>query len=194
MSCFSCKSTSCLTSSVLPSMEDMAGSVKKYTRHLLVPAQQPWPSLVKFQDTPKTWMVSAIDHDRILDFPSGKSAPFQADFASIDFGSYNRTAKSYVFVCVHKNRDERCGFVGPLLVNEFKKQLASTDLDVQVHGISHVGGHKFAGNVLIYLPGDKGYTATWYGRVTQCRVADVINQTLINRRIISELLRGTIEL
>ena len=175
-------------------MEDMAGSVKKYSRHLLVPTQQPWPSSVKFPETPKTWMVTAIDHDQIIDFPSGNSAPFDPDIASIDFGTYKPTKKAYVFVCVHQKRDKRCGLVGPLLVNEFKQQLASTDLDVQVHGISHVGGHKFAGNVLIYLPGENGYTATWYGRVTHCIVADIVNQTLINGRVISELLRGTIEL
>lgn len=55
--------------------------------------------------------------------------------------------KYHIFVCCHLQRDKRCGEIGPLLVNEFKskiKEIGRFD-SVGVWGVSHVGGHKYAG-------------------------------------------------
>ncbi|PFH63376.1 hypothetical protein XA68_12340 [Ophiocordyceps unilateralis] len=86
-----------------------------------------------------------------------------------------------VLICGHDRVDWRCGVMGPLLVREFNNQLVKAGLDVRddrvfvpksgswkdyrskrgdvvqaarVGLVSHVGGHKFAGNVIIYLPPD----------------------------------------
>ncbi|KAH7224721.1 transmembrane amino acid transporter protein-domain-containing protein [Fusarium oxysporum] len=85
-----------------------------------------------------------------------------------------------VLICGHTGRDARCGIMAPVLQTEFEDKLEMEGFDV-LHGpvqvnlgdkqriqgetgegkttarvglISHIGGHKFAGNVIIYLPPD----------------------------------------
>ena len=49
---------------------------------------------------------------------------------------------------------------------------------------SHVGGHRFAGNVLIYPGGD------WYGYVTPEDVPRLIERHLLGGTVVTELWRG----
>ena len=91
------------------------------------------------------------------------------------FRDYKRINKPSVFICGHGGRDSRCGIMGSLLRNEFKSYVQRA-MDVRsnktpkVALISHIGGHAFAGNVIIYFPlsptnhflAGKGI---WYGRV-----------------------------
>ncbi|CAI2177189.1 14738_t:CDS:10 [Funneliformis geosporum] len=104
--------------------------------------------------------------------------------------------KSVILICSHKRRDKRCGVTAPLLKDEFDKVLKNKGLDVDsrvdnkdgiaVYMTSHIGGHKFAGNVIVYCEG-KGI---WYGRVTPCHVNLIIEKTVIEGRIIRDLYRG----
>jgi hypothetical protein len=87
-----------------------------------------------------------------------------------------------VLICGHGGRDMRCGVMGPALRQEFGDQLLRERFQVlkgpvdigdgrertllgeaasQTEGssgtarvglISHIGGHKFAGNVILYIP------------------------------------------
>ncbi|KHO00352.1 FMI1 protein [Metarhizium album ARSEF 1941] len=84
-----------------------------------------------------------------------------------------------VLICGHGGRDARCGIMGPVLRDEFEEKLAREDFNVltspvevdltigdaagmegavprknvaRVGLISHIGGHKFAGNVIVYIP------------------------------------------
>jgi hypothetical protein len=59
---------------------------------------------------------------------------------------------SYVFVCAHGTRDHRCGACGPPIIDAFNKEIRKRSLgkDIFVRACSHVGGHKYAGNVIIY--------------------------------------------
>ncbi|KAG8743362.1 hypothetical protein FRC10_012166 [Ceratobasidium sp. 414] len=52
---------------------------------------------------------------------------------------------------------------------------------------SHVGGHKFAGNVIIYFPTGNG---VWYGRVSPHEVQTVVGSTIIGGKVLPALLRG----
>lgn len=61
---------------------------------------------------------------------------------------------------------------------------ALTNDDIGVFMVSHIGGHKFAGNVLIYPSG------IWYGRVTACHVDAILDYTVLNNQVIRELYRG----
>jgi hypothetical protein len=76
-----------------------------------------------------------------------------------------------VLVCVHAARDKRCGRAGPQVVDEMKKKIASREEGrghstvadgekVAVLGSSHIGGHVFAGTLIVYPSAD------WYGQVT----------------------------
>ncbi|KAJ3297176.1 hypothetical protein HDU79_004550 [Rhizoclosmatium sp. JEL0117] len=97
---------------------------------------------------------------------------------------------AYVFVCTHKKRDKRCGITGPILVNEFNQTLGDLGLSekVSVIGISHIGGHKFAGNVIIYSK--KFPAGVWYGRVIPCHVENIVKQTVLEGKVFKELFRG----
>lgn len=126
-----------------------------------------------------------------------------------------------VLICGHGGRDLRCGVYGPVLQKEFIQALARRGLansnspaatqdeesrrekTAHVGLISHIGGHKYAGNVIIYVPpeatlGDSGErnplagTGIWYGRVEPELVDGVVEETLAKGRIVEELFRGGI--
>ncbi|KAI5123431.1 hypothetical protein M0805_006136 [Coniferiporia weirii] len=52
---------------------------------------------------------------------------------------------------------------------------------------SHIGGHKFAGNVIIYFP--QGLSV-WYGRVTPHEVDAIVKHTILDGKVLAPLLRG----
>ncbi|KAL5508216.1 hypothetical protein ACEPAH_5835 [Sanghuangporus vaninii] len=52
---------------------------------------------------------------------------------------------------------------------------------------SHIGGHKFAGNVIIYFP--QG-SSVWYGRVTPHEVHAIVHHTILGGKVLPQLLRG----
>lgn len=135
-----------------------------------------------------------------------------------------------VLVCGHGGRDLRCGVYGPLLRAEFERRLVGVGVEVlrgavEVEGkgegglvegessgartaarvglISHIGGHKFAGNVIVYLPpglrtedGEVHPLAghgIWYGRVEPQHVEGIVGETVLKGRVIEELFRGGIK-
>lgn len=133
-----------------------------------------------------------------------------------------------VLICGHGGRDQRCGIMGPLLRDEFEKQIERVDVDVlrgavqinaadaeRIEGsadeskksarvglISHIGGHKFAGNVIVYIPpslkaGDKPHPLAghgiWYGRVEPKHVEGLVRETILNGNVVSDLFRGGID-
>ena len=72
---------------------------------------------------------------------------------------------SHVFVCAHGSRDKRCGVCGPALIDKLNEEIESRGLKDQifVSPCSHVGGHKYAGNLIIYSPDSEGKTmGHWY--------------------------------
>ncbi|KAI0004915.1 Sucrase/ferredoxin-like-domain-containing protein [Russula compacta] len=56
---------------------------------------------------------------------------------------------------------------------------------------SHIGGHKYAGNVIIYMPQGAG---VWYGRVSTHEVKSIVHTTILGGRILPPLLRGGVNL
>ncbi|KAI9794276.1 MAG: hypothetical protein M1833_000419 [Piccolia ochrophora] len=79
----------------------------------------------------------------------------------------------------------------------------TTSWRARVGLVSHVGGHKYAGNVIIYIP--PGYHSVmggshplagkglWYGRVAPKHVEGIIEETVLRGRVISELFRGGVD-
>ncbi|CAL9136892.1 unnamed protein product [Musa acuminata var. zebrina] len=100
---------------------------------------------------------------------------------------------SYVFVCAHGSRDRRCGVCGPVLMQRFKEEISSRGLQGQVFvsPCSHIGGHKYAGNVIIYSPNDNGeVSGHWYGYVTPDDVPILMEQHIGKGKIVDHLWRG----
>ncbi len=137
--------------------------------------------------------------------------------------AYTKNTSPTVLICGHHSRDTRCGILGPILGAEFNScirgagQPPADDEPSTGFGfkgfepispvrksrialISHIGGHAFAGNVVIYLPklfkmpGGKvsplAGTGIWYGRVEPRHVQGIVEETIKRGRVITELLRG----
>lgn len=79
----------------------------------------------------------------------------------------------------------------------------STKTGVRVGLISHIGGHKFAGNVIIYIPpGLKledqsphplaGH-GIWYGRVEPRHVEGIVAETVVKGNVVKDMFRGGID-
>ncbi|XP_057982407.1 uncharacterized protein LOC131167627 [Malania oleifera] len=100
---------------------------------------------------------------------------------------------SYVFVCSHGTRDRRCGVCGPSLVARFKEEIELHGLNgkVSVSPCSHIGGHKYAGNVIIFGSNSDGdVTGHWYGYVTPDDVPMLLEQHIGKGEIVDALWRG----
>lgn len=134
-----------------------------------------------------------------------------------------------ILICSHSSRDTRCGITGPLLYFEFmehhmdkisrfpgarrpsfiSEKSQDTSVGPVVDGnysrpgismISHIGGHAFAGNVIIYFPPSwrlpNGKVSSlagkgiWYGRVEPKHVEGICTETILRGKVIKELFRG----
>jgi len=93
---------------------------------------------------------------------------------------------SIVLICAHKKRDKRCSSSAELLIAEFERVLNELGCagSIGVYGCSHVGGHKYAGNVIVYPQGD------WYGRVSPCHVHFLVKEAVLGKKIVKDLWRG----
>lgn len=102
--------------------------------------------------------------------------------------------KPTILICGHGGRDQRCGILGPILESAFRKELQRTGIDAHVAQISHIGGHKYAGNVIVYVPPLSSNalrgSGIWYGRVGPEQVEGVVGETLGKGKVVGELLRG----
>jgi hypothetical protein len=95
-----------------------------------------------------------------------------------------------VLICSHTSRDARCGAYYPVLKAEFERVLAERGVKgVKVAATSHLSGHKFAGNVVVYMPGGWG---VWYGRVGVEEVEGIVQETVLGGRVVGSLLRGVV--
>ncbi|KAI4230782.1 MAG: hypothetical protein LQ349_006037 [Xanthoria aureola] len=127
-----------------------------------------------------------------------------------EFAEPQPITKPTILICSHASRDRRCGILGPLLHREFETCAQKEELNIDAAMISHVGGHAFAGNVIVYIPpnypvelnksmGGKDITSPlagmgiWYGRVEPKHVQGILDVTVRKGSIIGELWRGTSE-
>jgi len=95
---------------------------------------------------------------------------------------------------------------GPTQVEEERllggKRIEVPGQSARVGLISHIGGHKFAGNAIIYIPpgmktaeGKENPLAgcgIWYGRVEPKHVEGIVKETVLEGKVIEDLFRGGI--
>lgn len=126
------------------------------------------------------------------------------------FEDVRKVRETVVLICSHMSRDSRCGALAPPLRAQFEKVLGVRGVlltseqeargeyegRVRVGFTSHLSGHKFAGNVIVYLPSilEGGGTGlgVWYGRVEPKHVEGIVEETVLGRRVIGELCRGVV--
>ncbi|KAI9258938.1 Sucrase/ferredoxin-like-domain-containing protein [Phascolomyces articulosus] len=123
----------------------------------------------------------------------GQSNGHTNEYASTpdDMQIIKNTHKAMILICSHKKRDKRCGITAPILGAEFDNVLREKDMtedEVAIYMVSHVGGHKFAGNVICYI--HEGQTGIWYGRVNTCHCRAIIEETIMEGKVIKDLYRG----
>jgi len=127
--------------------------------------------------------IAAELYERALPSPSSSSSSSSSSFSSGDGGGMglvercstseqgflhglrdwqeiDLTQNQYAFVCVHGTRDARCEKCGNrvlLALRQKRKDLEpksqAGEKRLHLYGCSHVGGHKFAGNVISYPDG-----------------------------------------
>ncbi|SAM02064.1 hypothetical protein [Absidia glauca] len=95
-----------------------------------------------------------------------------------------------LLICSHRRRDKRCGVTAPILSREFDHILREkNNMDnVEIVMVSHIGGHKIAGNVICYT--HQGKRGIWYGLVKSCHCRAIVEETLEKGLIIESLYRG----
>ncbi|KAF1990192.1 sucrose cleavage family protein [Aulographum hederae CBS 113979] len=127
-----------------------------------------------------------------------------------EFATSTEIKDVVVLICGHGGRDDRCGIMGPLLRNEFEEKLEAVGFEsgaesarstgtrsARVGLISHIGGHKYAGNVIIYIPASmKGHPlagkGVWYGRVGPEHVEGLVKETIMEGKVVKDMFRGGI--
>ncbi|XP_013618630.1 PREDICTED: uncharacterized protein LOC106325156 isoform X1 [Brassica oleracea var. oleracea] len=112
-------------------------------------------------------------------------------------GIQEELSGSFVFVCAHGSRDKRCGVCGPALIEKFEQEIGSRGLSDQifVKPCSHIGGHKYAGNLIVFSPDPAGnVSGHWYGYVTPDDVPAMLDQHIAKGEIIQNLSRGQMRL
>ena len=113
----------------------------------------------------------------------------------VALGNSSIIREPVVLICGHGARDDRCGIMGPLLQKQFEHCLAEQSVSAVVGQITHIGGHKFAGNAILYIPPSFGHQlagrSIWYGRVEPRHVEGIIRETITGGRVIEELYRGS---
>ena len=101
---------------------------------------------------------------------------------------------SQIFICAHAKKDMRCGVCGPRLYQAFAEQLPQSsiaDKKIDIRRCTHVGGHKYAGNLIIYQEHrNRKVFGDWYGYVEEKDVARLIDEHLANNQIVKDLWRG----
>jgi (2Fe-2S) ferredoxin len=91
----------------------------------------------------------------------------------------------HILVCTDK-KSKQCKKGGPQILKTFQKLIKDHKLHKQViiTEIGHVGGCSLGPNVLVYPEG------VWYGQVTPEDVTQIIDEHILEGRVVQRLLRG----
>jgi (2Fe-2S) ferredoxin len=91
----------------------------------------------------------------------------------------------HILVCTDK-KSKQCKKGGPQILKTFQKLIKDRKLHKQViiTEIGHVGGCSLGPNVLVYPEG------VWYGQVTPEDVTQIIDEHILEGRVVQRLLRG----
>ncbi|KAJ3043998.1 hypothetical protein HDV00_003526 [Rhizophlyctis rosea] len=100
-------------------------------------------------------------------------------------GEQKLEEKQYFLVCTHASRDKRCGERGVPVMERLKEIVKKrrAEGNVGVAGVSHIGGHKYAGNVISWPSGD------WYGLVRP-EDAEELYGAVMEGRVLWKFWRG----
>lgn len=97
-----------------------------------------------------------------------------------------------ILLCSHRRRDARCGITAPLIKRELERHLRPLGLDrdaddsrpggAGIFFVSHVGGHKFSANVLVYRKKDQ--QMIWLARVRPDHCEGIVKYTILQGKVV----------
>ncbi len=127
-----------------------------------------YPNLLS--PAPQTSLVTSLAPPTPTSSPSPPSLP-----SSLSQLTARPSPQDYlILLCSQRTRDARCGQSAPLLRREFERQLRPLGLyrdlhdqrrgGVGIYFISHVGGHKYSANVMVYRRHSGGNEVTGEGK------------------------------
>lgn len=105
-----------------------------------------------------------------------------------------------ILLCSHRRRDARCGITAPLIKKELERHLRPLGLyrddnderpgGVGIYFVSHVGGHKYAANVLVYRK--QAQQMIWLARVRPEHCEGIVRYTVMQGKVVypESQLRG----
>lgn len=105
-----------------------------------------------------------------------------------------------ILLCSHRRRDARCGITAPLIKRELERHLRPLGLyrdandersgGAGIYFVSHVGGHKYAANVLIYRK--QAQQMIWLARVKPEHCEGIVRHTVMQGKVVhpESQLRG----
>jgi (2Fe-2S) ferredoxin len=82
-------------------------------------------------------------------------------------------------------------------MEKFEKEIGSRGLSGKIFVLpcSHIGGHKYAGNLIVFSPDSAGIVSGhWYGYVTPDDVPAMLDQHIAKGEIVQNLSRGGMRL
>lgn len=97
-----------------------------------------------------------------------------------------------VLLCSHQRRDARCGISAPLIRKELERHLRPAGLyrdsnddrpgGVGIYYVSHVGGHKFSANVLVYRKHEE--QMIWLARIRPEHCEGIVKYTILEGKVV----------
>lgn len=150
-------------------------------------------------DVPQV-MSRFIDHSTTQDHLEEKGTKIATVTPTAGISSRSCNLDYVVLLCSHRRRDARCGITAPLIKRELERHLRPLGLDrdaddtrpggAGIFFVSHVGGHKFSANVLIYRKEDQ--QMIWLARVRPEHCEGIVKYTLLQGKVVhpDSQLRG----
>lgn len=145
--------------------------------------------------------VVLLPHFRVIEYASSETVldDVLRSLDDDDLGGRMRHCKNraYLLLCSHRTRDKRCGVTAPIMKQALENELRLLDLHrdpgdnrpggVTVLYVNHVGGHKFAANLFVYL--DSG-ESIWMARLGPRHAKGVVDKTVMEGKVFPDHVRA----
>ena len=177
-----------VSASNLQGPEDEDREEKNKTTVLLLPSFT-FVDSVRYNDVPELI-------DRFINSPSG----IQATGPDDQMTARPCEHEYIILLCSHRRRDARCGITAPIIKRELERHLRPLGLyrdanderpgGVGIYFVSHVGGHKYAANVLVYRK--QAQQMIWLARVRPEHCEGIVRYTVMQGKVVhpESQLRG----
>lgn len=133
------------------------------------------------------WKVLSFDEsyiDEVSDLVNRENLSDHFDALHNDIIKLSTFHKdNLLLICGHNQRDVRCGVMSKELITNMK----SKD---PVGLISHIGGHKFAGNIVLYSQKEHETNSYWFRHISPL-VADTVLEEAKKGNMVTEFYRGS---